>query len=224
MMDRERDVREADVAEERNPVRRGMIFNRETPVREREAVIEARAVGVREASKVHFGPIWVGFLGGMTALLVLGAMATALGLAALPDTAPVAAINPTTTAIVAGLVGIVSLLLGGYLCGYLLNEAQVRFGALHGFMVGCLTIVGLVLLSTMGVTGLASAILGRFNLAAALPTNITGAEAAQAVASGAGWFVLLAALLLTASAIGGWVGTAQVRKEMHEGLRTRNVA
>lgn len=201
MMDREREGREAEVAEERNPVRRGMIFNREVPVR--EARVEARPL-LQETSKVNFGPIWVGFLCGIATLMVLGALATALGLMATTPGGPAAVI-------VAGIVTVLALFAGGYLCGYLLNESHVRFAAAHGFMVGALSLVLLVVFSTMGVTGLAASILGPLNIQNLLPAGVT---ASDVMASAAGWFTLSAILVLAASTLGGWAGCVQTRKEL----------
>lgn len=182
--------------------------------------------------RVHWGPIVAGLLTALTALLLLSLVGLAIGLTTVnAGTAAAQGAPPPdagrNSAIWAGIAGIVSFLLGGYVAGRTAAVFNRGWGALNGALVFMLAVPLILWLAGQGL----GTVLGSLgNLSGALASNPGAAEAAQGAAGQAqsavqnvqpadvaraaeaarntAWGTLAGSLLgLGASAFGGWLGT-----------------
>lgn len=186
------------------------------------------------SDRVHWGPIVAGLLTALTALLLLSLLGLAIGLTSLNAGAAAAqgaapADAGRNSAIWAGVAGIVSFLLGGYVAGRTAALFNRGWGALNGALVFMLAVPLILWLAGQGL-GTVFGSLGA--LSGALASNPDAAQAAQGAAGQAqaaaqnvqpidvaraaeaarntAWGTLAGSLLgLLASAFGGWLGTRQ---------------
>lgn len=198
-------------------------------VRER-AVPDAFELG---RDRVHWGPIVAGLLTALTTLLLLSLLGLAIGLTTVNAGTAAAQGSPPpdagrNSAIWAGLSGIVSFLLGGYVAGRTAALFNRSWGALNGALVFMLAVPLILWLAGQGL----GTVLGSLgNLSGALASNPGAAQAAADQARSAAqataqnvqpidvaraaegarntaWGTLLGSLLgLGASALGGSLGT-----------------
>jgi hypothetical protein len=184
------------------------------------------------SDRVHWGPIVAGLLTALTALLLLNLLGLAIGLTTINAGTAAAQGGPPTdagrnSAIWAGISGIVSFLLGGYVAGRTAALFNRNWGALNGALVFMLAVPLILWLAGQGL----GTVLGSLgNLSGALASNPGVAQAAQGAAGQAqaaaqtvqpidvaraaeaarntAWGTLVGSLLgLAASAFGGWLGT-----------------
>jgi hypothetical protein len=184
------------------------------------------------SDRVHWGPIVAGLLTALTALLLLNLLGLAIGLTTINAGTAAAQGGPPAdagrnSAIWAGISGIVSFLLGGYVAGRTAALFNRGWGALNGALVfmlavplilwlagqGLGTVLGSLgnlsgaLASNPGVTQAAQGAAGQAQAAAQTVQPIDVARAAEAARNTA-WGTLAGSLLgLAASAFGGWLGT-----------------
>src|SRR5215204_1711580 len=184
------------------------------------------------SDRVHWGPIVAGLLTALTALLLLNLLGLAIGLTTMNAGTAAAQGGPPAdagrnSAIWAGISGIVSFLLGGYVAGRTAALFNRGWGALNGALVFMLAVplilwlagqgLGSVLgslgnlsgapASNPGVTQVAQGAAGQAQAAAQTVQPIDVARAAEAARNTA-WGTLAGSLLgLAASAFGGWLGT-----------------
>jgi hypothetical protein len=182
--------------------------------------------------RVHWGPIVAGLLMALTALLLLSLLGLAVGLTTLNAGTAAAQGGPPAdagrnSAIWAGIAGILSFLLGGYVAGRTAAVFNRGWGALNGALVFMLAVPLILWLAGQGL-GTVFGSLG--NLSGALASNPGAAQAAQGAGAQAqaaaqnvqpidvaraaeaarntAWGTLAGSLLgLAASAFGGWLGT-----------------
>jgi hypothetical protein len=206
----------------------------------RTAVEPVEEVREREAQdgfdlrhdRVHWGPIIVGLLTAFTTLLLLSLLGLAVGLTTVNAGTAAAQGGPPAdvgrnSAIWAGISGIVSFLLGGYVAGRTAAIFNRSWGALNGAVVFMLAVPVILLLAGQGL----GTVLGSLgSLSGALASNPSAAQAAQGAAGQAqataqsiepvdvaraaeaarntAWGTLGGSLVaLAASALGGYLGT-----------------
>jgi hypothetical protein len=182
-----------------------------------------------QRDRVRWGPIVAGLLTALTSLLLLSLLGLAIGLTTVNAGSAAAQGGPPpevgrNSAIWAGLAGIVSFLLGGYVAGRTAAIFNRNWGALNGALVFMLAVplilwlagqgVGTVLGSLGGLaSGLGShpgAAQGAAAQAQAAAQNVQPIDVARAAegARNTAWGTLLGSVLgLAASAIGGALGT-----------------
>ena len=207
------------------------------PVARRVEEVRARDIpdgfDVRR-DRVHWGPIVAGLLTALTTLLMLSLLGLAIGLTTVNAGTAAAQGGPPpdagrNSAIWAGVSGILSFLLGGYVAGRTAALFNRGWGALNGALVFMLAVPLILWLAGQGL----GTVLGSLgNLSGALASNPGAAQAAQSAAAQAqasaqtiqpvdvaraaegarntAWGTLLGTLLgLGASALGGFLGTRQ---------------
>lgn len=184
------------------------------------------------SDRVRWGPIVAGLLTALTALLLLSLLGLAVGLTTLNAGTAAAQGGPPAdagrnSAIWAGVAGVLSFLLGGYVAGRTAALFDRGWGALNGGLVfmlaaplilwlagqGLGTVFGSLgnlsgaLANNPGVTQAAQGVAGQAQAAAQNVQPIDVARAAEAARNTA-WGTLVGSLLgLAASALGGWLGT-----------------
>jgi len=179
--------------------------------------------------RVHWGPIVAGLLTALTALLLLSLLGLAIGLTTINAGTAAAQGGPPAdagrnSAVWAGVAGILSFLLGGYIAGRTASLFNRGWGALNGALVFMLAVPLILWLAGQGLgtvfgslgslsgalvsnPGAAQGAAGQAQAAAQNVQPIDVARAAEAVRNTA-WGTLLGSLLgLAASAFGGWLGT-----------------
>jgi hypothetical protein len=210
--------RDPEIDIERNPARRHLTV-------ERSAVAALPGLGplaARREDRVHWGPVWAGFVVCLLSLIILGSLAAAIGLAAAVPAAPgTTAAAQTGGGVAAALIVLLSLFIGGYGAGYLLSFGGARFGAAHGVLVAGLVLTTAVLGTALGSVGLGSAlgtIFGALNMGRVFDprayANIPPEAIAATAARAAGWFTVIALLCVGAAALGGYLATR--RNHGHE--------
>ncbi|MBC7545006.1 MAG: hypothetical protein H7338_19960 [Candidatus Sericytochromatia bacterium] len=203
--------RDPEIDIERNPTRRGMAVERPAAA----LGPMAAPLAARRDDRVHWGPVWAGFVVSMLAMIILGALAAAIGLAAaVPPNTTDTATAQTGSGVAAAVIVLLSLFLGGYASGYLLEEWGARWGAAHGILVSGLILTMAVLGTALGSVGIGNAmanIFGALNLQrvfdARAYANIAPAEIAATAARAAGWFTVIALLCVGAAALGGYLAS-----------------
>lgn len=211
--------RDPNIEIERNPARRG-------PVVERGATAMGPAtapLAVRQADRVEWGPIWAGFFVSMLILLVLGSLATAIGLSAADAGGP--AVTPGAgTGATALIIMLIALFVGGWTTGSLLNVADKGWGALNGVVLSGLALTLTLLFSAAGTLragNVLGSLMGAMNMnvvpPTGLPPGVTTEQIAASAASAAGWFTVISLLGIGAAALGGYLA---VKQEV-EGLKHR---
>ena len=173
-----------------------------------------------------------GLLTALTTLLLLSLLGLAVALSTVNVGTPAAQGAPPAdagrnSALWAGLAGILSFLLGGYVAGRTASVFNRGWGALNGALVFMLAVPLILWLAGQGL-GMVLGSLG--NLSGALASNPEAGQAAQSAAGQAqaaaqnvqptdvaraaegarntAWGTLVGSLLgLGASALGGWLGT-----------------
>jgi MFS family permease len=191
-----------------------------------ELEVEATAP---DRDRVRFGPVVAGLLTALTTLLLLGLLGVALGLAggdpepARPAAGPPPEAGPLAV-FWAVLSAFLAFLLGGYVAGRTAAVFDRRWGGLNGALVFMLGVPLTLWLAGQGL-GFAAGTLGSFvgalnvdpgqvqgaaGQAQGAAAQVRPADVARAAegARNAAWGTLLgAALALSASALGGWLGT-----------------
>jgi hypothetical protein len=184
------------------------------------------------SDRVHWGPIVAGLLTALTALLLLSLLGLAIGLTTLNAGTAAAQGGPPpdagrNSAIWAGIAGILSFLLGGYVVGRTAALFNRGWGALNGALVFMLAVPLILWLAGQGLgtvfgslgtlsgalasnPGVAQAAQGAAGQAQAAAQNVQPVDVARAAeaARNTAWGTLAGSLLgLAASAFGGWLGT-----------------
>jgi hypothetical protein len=184
------------------------------------------------SDRVHWGPIVAGLLTALTALLLLSLLGLAIGLTTLNAGTAAAQGGPPAdagrnSAIWAGIAGILSFLLGGYVAGRTAALFNRGWGALNGALVFMLAVPLILWLAGQGLgtvfgslgnlsgalantPGAAQAAQGAAGQAQAAAQNVQPIDVARAAeaARNTSWGTLAGSLLgLAASAFGGWLGT-----------------
>lgn len=124
----------------------------------------------RRTSNVSWGAIFAGVMTFLAVLVLLGVLATAMGLSAADGTAM-------------GIWSLITLLLGLAAAGFVAGALAVRGGLLHGLvtwatsLVGLLLVAGLVSSSILGTVG---GVIGGVANTAAQATTITAQDAQNA--------------------------------------------
>ena len=153
---------------------------------------------------LHWGPIFAGLLSALTTLFLLSLLGGALGLtqfnaatAAAQGSIPADAAR--NSGIWAGIAGILSFLLGGYVASRLAHMLDRNWGAWHGALVFMLALPIALWLAGQGL----GAVLGTVgNVASGLAVGESAAALRNTL-----WGALVGSLLgLGASALGGWLG------------------
>ena len=205
--------RDPEIDIERNPTRRGVAIERPVMTTGPQT---ASLVG-RGADLVHWAPVWAGFVISLLALIIFGALAAAIGLAAaMPPATAAPATAQAGGGVAAAIIVLLSLFLGGYAAGYLLDSglAWPAAGTTHGILVSGLVLTTAVLgtaLGSLGLSNTAANIFGSLNLQRVFDpsayTNVAPAEITAAAARAAGWFTVVALLCVGAAALGGYLAT-----------------
>lgn len=207
--------RDPEIDIERNPAKRPVAVERSTVA----TMTGLGPLAARRDDRVHWGPVWAGFVVSLLAMIILGSLAAAIGLASVvPADAATTEAAQTGGGVAAAIIVLLSLFLGGYASGYLLESWGVRFGAAHGVLVAGLVLTIAVLGTAIGSVGLGSAlgtIFGALNMGrifdprayANIPPEAIAATAARA----AGWFTVIALLCVGAAALGGYLATRRDR-------------
>lgn len=211
--------REPDIDIERSPARRGPAVVASGPV--------ATPMPAVNVDRVTWGPVWAGFVVSLLSLLILGSLATAIGLAAtLPqgDLPGTPAAEQAGTGIGAALVVLLSLFAGGLACGYLMGDRPRAWGAIHGVLVAGLVLSIVTLLLAMGSLGASNAlanVFGALDLSRVFNprayTGVPATEIAAAAARAAGWFTVTSLLCVAACAAGGYLGVKLIQDRLRTG-------
>lgn len=205
--------RDPDIDIERNPARRPASVERATVMATGPAVAPLAA---RRDDRVHWGPVWAGFIVSMLVMIILGALAAAIGLAAVNPTPAVGttAATQTGSGVVAAIIVLIALFVGGYSAGAMLEPLRTAWGAAHGVLVSGLVLTAAVLITAFGSIGLGNAmanVFGALNLGRVFDprvyTTLPPTEIATAAARAAGWFTVIALLCVGAAALGGYLAT-----------------
>ncbi len=168
--------------------------------------------GVTRRDSVRWGPIWAGLITAITTFLLLQLLAIGLGLVG---------IGPNSNGgggWVPAVVGLIAFFTGGAVAGMVSAVRGAATGLLNGFLVWALGTVLIVLLSALGlgqIFGALGNVVGQLGVlqggGLSVPNNvpnpdISPAQVAQAVRTGAigAFFGLLISAL--ASALGGFLG------------------
>jgi hypothetical protein len=117
----------------------------------------------------------------------------------------------TTLAIWGGIAALIALFIGGLLASRLAGIEGTINGMWNGVVLWGLSFVILMVLASLGATGVLGAITG--NVGATAPTGATPGTTATALGAaqtGAWWFVLFQFLGLLAAAAGGIVGARRL--------------
>ena len=176
---------------------------------------------------LHWGPIIGGLLTALTTMFLLSLLGSALGLSQF-NAATAAAQGGIpgeagrNSAIWAGVSGILSFLLGGYVAARLANLLDRNWGAMHGALVFMLALPIALWLAGQGLgalLGTVGNVTGGLGVGAGQAAGAVQSGAAQAQANPAAvgdaasalrntmWGALIGSLLgLGASALGGWLG------------------
>ena len=205
------------------------------PVARRVEEVRARDIpdgfDVRR-DRVHWGPIVAGLLTALTTLLMLSLLGLAIGLTTVNAGTAAAQGGPPpdagrNSAIWAGISGILSFLLGGYVAGRTAALFNRGWGALNGALVFMLAVPLILWLAGQGLgtvlgslgalsgalasnPGAAQAALGAAGQAQAAAQNVQPIDIARSAeaARNTAWGTLAGSLLgLAASGLGGWLGT-----------------
>jgi hypothetical protein len=201
---------------ERRPIPRAPADARTYRAREEAHTHEAAPGFVLGRPHLHWGPIIAGFLSALTTLFLLSLLGGAIGLtqfnaaaAAAQGSAPADA--GRNSAIWAGLSGILSFLLGGYVAARLGHLLDRSWGAWHGALVFMLALPIALWLAGQGL----GAVLGTVgNVASGLAVGESAAALRNTL-----WGALVGSLLgLGASALGGWLGAHHLLR-LSEGRR-----
>src|SRR5919204_44489 len=130
--------------------------------------------------RVHWGPIVAGLLTALTTLLMLSLLGLAIGLTTVNAGTAAAQGGPPSdagrnSAIWAGISGVLSFLLGGYVAGRTAALFNRGWGALNGALVFMLAVPLILWLASQGL----GTVLGSLgNLSSALGSNPDAAQAA----------------------------------------------
>jgi hypothetical protein len=200
--------RDPEIDIERNPVRRGVGTERGTVTAMGPSLAPLAA---RRDDQVHWGPVWAGLVVSLLAMIILGSLAAAIGLASVVPADPAAtAAAQTGGGVAAAIIVLLSLFLGGYAAGRLLGVWGAPWGAAHGVLVAGL-VLATALLATAGLGGTMANVFGALNLQRvfnpAAYSNIPAGEIAATAARAAGWFTVVALLCVGAAALGGYLAT-----------------
>jgi len=200
--------RDPEIDIERNPVRRGVVTERTgTAIGPTVAPV---ASGLRD-DRVHWAPIWAGFIVSTLSLIILGALGAAIGLAAaVPPNTTSTATAQTGGGVAAAIIVLLSLFLGGYTAGMSLGSWGERWGAVHGVLVSGLVLTVAVIGTALGSSAMAN-VFGALNLQRVFDprayANIPSSEIAATAARAAGWFTVISLLCVGAAALGGYLAT-----------------
>ena len=221
----------------------------ETVSRSVENVQEVRDLEVPDDfdlqhNRVYWGPIIAGLLTALTALILLSLLGLAIGLTTVNAGAAAVQGSPPVDAgrnsgIWAGIAGVISFILGGYVAGRTAAVFDRRWGALNGALVFMLAVPLVLWLAGQGL-GAALGSLG--NVSGALASNPNVAQTAQGVAGQAqaaaqgvqpidvaraaegarntAWGALAGLIVaLGSSALGGYFGTRHLTAITHRTTR-----
>jgi hypothetical protein len=147
---------------------------------------------------VRWGPIWAGLLTSFGVFLLLTLLAVGIGIQQLSgQDADLAA------TVTASIIGLVSLVAGGFVASWSAVQSDGARGLLYGFLVWALWIFLIVLLGTFGLGQL----LGTFGgLLTNLQGDVSQQEIIDAVQTGSLQSFLALALTATAAMLGGAIG------------------
>ncbi len=152
------------------PVRHETVEPRTTQVREEHVVHQQApqqvqpqqssgpvnvAVGAERHDGVRWGPVWAGLLTALTTFLLLELLFYAFGWLTLD---PGSNDSGNSSALVTGILALVSFFLGGLIAGATALHKGLFSGLLHGFLVWALGVIAFIALTFFG----ASALLGSF--------------------------------------------------------------
>jgi hypothetical protein len=204
--------RDPEIDIERNPARRPAVVERSTVAAMGPVTAPLAA---RRDDRVHWGPVWAGFVVSLLAMIILGALGAAIGLASVVPADPTStAAAQTGGGVAAAVVVLLSLFAGGYAAGMMLESWGAPWGAAHGILVSGLVLTTAVLGTAFGSIGLGNAaanIFGALNMGRIFDqrayTNIPPGEIAATAARAAGWFTVIALLCVGAAALGGYLAT-----------------
>lgn len=231
-MDRDRDVNlprtNANVEASRGDVgtepdiRRSMIMGRglDTTPTAREVdlpFVRNEQISPMAGDEMRWGSIWGGFLTYFVTALTLAALAVAIGALTVSPVAP-GAPTAVTTGLVAGIVLVLSTLIGGMVTGWTCNLRTGWGSILNGLVYGALVVAFPVLLALLtmsiasgvaagGAAAQEAATAGQQITRGALPTglNLDG-NTIQMLAGNVGWFSLGSLLILGSAILGTWLG------------------
>ena len=166
---------------------------------ERHDAVMARPIG----SRIRGGPVWAGFVIGLSTWVLLELALFAADLGALAANVVPDADNSAWWW--SGLAAAIAFLLGGLVAGASMSSRDVTDGILHGITVWSLIVVALIVLSAAGV-GIGFGVIGDIlatspSLAEADSTAVNDAQTAAAAA------LLALTVTLAAAAIGGALGS-----------------
>lgn len=177
--------------------------------------------GLLLKDRVRWASVWGGYVVAFALQLWLTAIGFAIfapraGVAVATGTAPIGA--STGLAIWAGVAALIALFVGGLLASKLAGIAGTYNGVYNGVVLWGLSFVILLVLTSLGGTGILGAMTG--NLGATTPTTGTAGNVGSALINagrGTWWFVVFQFLGLLAAALGGAAGA---RAEEEEVVRT----
>ncbi|MCL6473067.1 MAG: hypothetical protein K6T91_09725 [Firmicutes bacterium] len=169
-------------------------------------------------SRLSWGSIFAGVFVAIATELVIAALVTLIGLAAVDVTNLAGLRNILTNIGIWTAIGaLIALFVGAFVTSRLAMVQYISDGIWHGVTVWAFSLVAGILLSSLGITG----ILGfGTNIAAfirgILPAiSVTPADVSTLVdvtAAGAGWFLLAALLSLGTAILGGWLGSRRLSR------------
>jgi hypothetical protein len=189
-----------------------------TPLTPRTTVtaVDSERVSSADLQQLQWGPIWAGFFTTLGLFLLLSLAAIAAGLQAAPGT-DVEDLGWLGT-IVGSAIALVSFFVGGFVAAWSAGVADPGRGLLNGFLVWSLFLVAILLLTAIGVAGVAGTMAQLFDQVTVSPPDVTPEELTS-VLQNSSWTSLLALGLTAASAaLGGVVGA---RDEVRSMIVTR---
>lgn len=164
--------------------------------------------GILLKDRVRWAAVWGGYLIAFAFQIWL----TAIGFAIFGEGLGVApATQATNLAVWAGISALIALFIGGMLAARLGGIAGTDNGMYNGIVLWGLSFVILMVLASLGASGVLGAMLGQTGGVPTAPGTPT--TALGTATTGAWWFVLFQFLGLIAAAAGGALGARPVTEE-----------
>lgn len=189
-----------------------------------ERRVDVRSVaGLRnQRDRVSWGAIWAGLLTALGVFLLLTLLAVAVGAQSVDAGAADAATVGQNSALITGIIALVSFFTGGYVAAASSAVRGRGAGLLNGFLVWALGTAIVLMLATFGLGQLFGALGTLFDRYRALGESVgnTNIDRNQVIvnirASSVVAFVSLA-LPALAAAVGGWAGARTEDSDFAEG-------
>jgi hypothetical protein len=182
-----------------------------TPVLPRTTIVAADQVqrmSPADLQQMRWGPVWAGFFTALGIFILLSLAAIAAGLQAspgVPDTDKLGWIGT----IVASAIALVSFFVGGYVAAWSAGVADPGRGLLNGFLVWSLFLVAILVLTGLGLAGVAGSMAQLFDQVTVSPPDVTPDRLADVLRQSSWQSLLALALTAASAALGGVLGARE---------------